>query len=152
LEARERFTSGNNSFIQNVAFIALFVGAIGIVTTLYNAVNERIAEIGTIKAIGATRLFILLMFLFEALMIGLIGSTLGVMSGMVGAYALSSIGGPRPGIGGGGAMGFQRPIAPEFIPNDIIDVWILSVVLSVIAGLYPAWKASGLSPVLALKR
>jgi len=152
LEARERFTSGNNSFIQNVAFIALFVGAIGIVTTLYNAVNERIAEIGTIKAIGATRLFILLMFLFEALMIGLIGSTLGVMSGMVGAYALSSIGGPRPGIGGGGPMGFQRPIAPEFIPNDIIDVWILSVVLSVIAGLYPAWKASGLSPVLALKR
>ena len=152
LEARERFTSGNNSFIQNVAFIALFVGAIGIVTTLYNSVNERIAEIGTIKAIGATRLFILLMFLFEALMIGLIGSTLGVMSGMVGAYALSSVGGPRPGFGGGGAMGFQRPISPEFIPNDIINVWLLSVVLSVIAGLYPAWKASGLSPVLALKR
>jgi putative ABC transport system permease protein len=152
LEARERFTSGNNSFIQNVAFIALFVGAIGIVTTLYNAVNERIAEIGTIKAIGATRLFILLMFLFEALMIGLIGSTLGVMSGMVGAYALSSVGGPRPGFGGGGGIGFQRPISPEFIPNDIIDVWLLSVVLSVIAGLYPAWKASGLSPVLALKR
>jgi putative ABC transport system permease protein len=154
LEAREKFTSGNNSFIQNVAFIALFVGAIGIVTTLYNAVNERIAEIGTIKAIGATRLFILLMFLFEALMIGLIGSTLGVMSGMVGAYALSSVGGPRPGFGGpgGGAMGFQRPITPEFIPNDIIDVWLLSVALSIIAGLYPAWKASGLSPVLALKR
>jgi putative ABC transport system permease protein len=152
LEARERFTSGNNSFIQNVAFIALFVGAIGIVTTLYNAVNERIAEIGTIKAIGATRLFILLMFLFEAMMIGLIGSTLGVMSGMVGAYALSSVGGPRPGFGGGGGIGFQRPISPEFIPNDIIDVWLLSVVLSVIAGLYPAWKASGLSPVLALKR
>jgi putative ABC transport system permease protein len=73
------------------------------------------------------------------------------MSGMVGAYALSSIGGPRPGIGGPGG-GAMRPIFPEFIPNDIIDVWLLSVALSVIAGLYPAWKASGLSPVLALKR
>jgi putative ABC transport system permease protein len=151
LEARERFTSGNNSFVQNVAFIALFVGAIGIVTTLYNAVNERISEIGTIKAIGAARFFILLMFLFEALLIGLIGSTLGVIFGMIGAYALSSVGSPGPGPGGG-IGGIRRPIAPIFIPNDIIDVWVLSVILSLIAGLYPAWKASGLSPVLALKR
>ena len=150
LQAREQFTSGNNSFIQNVAFIALFVGAIGIVTTLYNAVTERIAEIGTIKAIGASRFFILLMFLFEALMIGLIGSTLGVIFGIVGAHALSSVGGPRPGFGRGG--GIQSSIAPIFFPNDIIDVWLISVVLSVIAGLYPAWKASGLSPVLALKK
>ena len=89
LQARERFTNGNNAFIQDVAFIALLVGTIGIVTTLYNSVNERITEIGTIKAIGAPRMFILLMFLFEALMIGLIGSTLGVVSGMAGAYALS---------------------------------------------------------------
>ena len=90
LQARERFTGGNDSFIQSVAFIALLVGAIGIVTTLYNAVNERISEIGTIKAIGAARIFILLMFLFEALMIRLIGSTLGVVSGVVGAYAISA--------------------------------------------------------------
>ena len=95
LQARERFTNGNNAFIQDVAFIALLVGTIGIVTTLYNSVNERISEIGTIKAIGAPRMFILLMFLFEALMIGLIGSALGVVSGMAGAYALSSVAGPH---------------------------------------------------------
>ena len=57
LQARERFTGGNDSFIQSVAFIALLVGAIGIVTTLYNAVNERISEIGTIKAIGGSKDF-----------------------------------------------------------------------------------------------
>lgn len=152
LQARERFTGGNDSFIQSVAFIALLVGAIGIVTTLYNAVNERISEIGTIKAIGAARIFILLMFLFEALMIGLIGSSLGVVSGVFGAYAISSGGGgPRPGFGGGGG-GAPPQITPIFVPGDIANVWLLSVVLSVIAGLYPAWKASGLSPVLALKR
>jgi ABC-type lipoprotein release transport system permease subunit len=43
-------------------------------------------------------------------------------------------------------------ITPIFVLGDIANVWLLSVVLSVIAGLYPAWKASGLSPVLALKR
>ena len=85
-------------------------------------------------------------------MIGLIGSTLGVVSGVVGAYAISSGGGgPRPGFGGSGG-GAQPQITPIFVPGDIANVWLLSVVLSVIAGLYPAWKASGLSPVLALKR
>jgi putative ABC transport system permease protein len=156
LQARERFTSGNASFIQSIAFIALLVGAIGIVTTLYNSVNERISEIGTIKAIGAARIFILLMFLFEALMIGLIGSTFGVASGVFGAYALSSNGGaPGPGFGGGGGGGSaaSRPqITPIFVPGDVFNVWVLSVLLSILAGLYPAWKASGLSPVLALKR
>jgi putative ABC transport system permease protein len=151
LQARERFTNGNNAFIQDVAFIALLVGTIGIVTTLYNSVNERISEIGTIKAIGAPRMFILLMFLFEALMIGLIGSTLGVVSGMAGAYALSSGGGPpRPGVGGPG--GAQPQITPIFIPSDIVNVWTLSIILSIVAGLFPSWKASGLSPILALRR
>lgn len=150
LQARERFTSGNASFIQSIAFIALLVGAIGIITTLYNSVNERTSEIGTIKAIGASRVFILLMFLFEAFMIGLLGSTLGVMSGAAGAYALSSSGtGTRPGFGGPGG---QPQITPIFIPGDVINVWVLSIILSILAGLYPAWKASGLSPVLALKR
>ena len=121
-------------------------------TTLYNAVNERISEIGTIKAIGASRMFILFMFLFEALVIGVLGSTLGVLAGVAGAYALSSTGAsPRPSFGGGG--GGSRPqIPPIFTGGDIVEVWLLSVALSVIAGLYPAWKASGLSPVLALKR
>ena len=151
LQARERFTNGNNAFIQDVAFIALLVGTIGIVTTLYNSVNERITEIGTIKAIGAPRMFILLMFLFEALMIGLIGSTLGVVSGMAGAYALSSGGGPpRPGVGGPG--GAQPQITPIFMPSDIVNVWTLSIILSIVAGLFPSWKASGLSPILALRR
>ena len=152
MQARERFTGGNDWFIQSVAFIALLVGAIGIVTTLYNAVNERISEIGTIKAIGAARIFILLMFLFEALMIGLIGSTLGVVSGVFGAYAISSGGGgPRHGFGGGE----EEPNLKSRQYSFLVILQMsgsLSVALSVIAGLYPAWKASGLSPVLALKR
>ena len=130
----------------------MLVGAIGIVTTLYNAVNERISEIGTIKAIGAARIFILLMFLFEALVIGLIGSTLGVVSGVFGAYAISSGGGgPRPGFGGGGG-GAPPQITPIFITSDIENVWSLSIILSIVAGLFPSWKASGLSPILALRR
>ena len=76
-QAREQFQSGNSSFILDITFIALLVGAVVIITTLYTSVNERIKEIGTMKAIGAKNRFILSMFLSEALLIGLIGSTLG---------------------------------------------------------------------------
>jgi len=82
LAGRQQFQSGNSSFILDIAFIALLVGAVGIVTTLYTSVNERIKEIGTMKAIGAKNTFILLLFLSEALLIGLIGSTLAIAVGV----------------------------------------------------------------------
>jgi len=53
LQFRQQFTEGNNAFIQSIGVIALVVGAVGIITTLYTSVTERIKEIGTMKAIGA---------------------------------------------------------------------------------------------------
>jgi putative ABC transport system permease protein len=64
-------------------FVAFLVGTIGFVTTLYMSVNERIKEIGTMKARGAKPWFILSMFLSEAALIGLLGSTLGIFTGTV---------------------------------------------------------------------
>ena len=143
---------GNSSFQTGIAFIALLVGAVGIITTLYTSVNERIKEIGTMKAIGAKSRFILALFLSEALIIGLLGSTLGLLTGVAGAYLLTSgllgSGGGSPGSGGGGSAHF----APIFIPNDLLNVWFLSLSLSLAAGVYPAWKASRLSPLEALRR
>lgn len=162
LQIRERFLNGNSSFILSVAFIALLVGAVGIITTLYTSVNERISEIGTLKAIGAQKSFILSMFLIEALIIGLLGATLGLAVGISGSYLLSDFSGPRPGVGGGGGGpggggggpggGSQVHIPPVFLPADLLNLWILSLVLSIGAGLFPAWKASRLSPILSLRR
>ena len=86
LAARQQFQSGNSSFVLSIAFIALLVGAVGIITTLYTSVNERTREIGTMKSIGAKKWFILSLFLTEALLIGIIGSTLGLALGINGAY------------------------------------------------------------------
>ncbi len=101
------------------------------------------------KAIGAKPWFILSMFLSEAVLIGLIGSTLGIFTGTGVAYLLTS----GFGASGGGPPGAASPhISPIFLPNDLLYVWLLSLFISLVAGVYPAWKASRLSPLEALRR
>jgi len=146
LKVRQQAASGNASFILMVGIIALVVGAVGIVTTLYNSVTERIREIGTMKAIGAQNTSILALFLVEAALIGVIGATLGMIVGIGGGYLLSSF--TPSNIPGGPST----TIPPIYVPQDLIRVWVLSVSLAITAGIFPAWKASKLSPMVALRR
>jgi putative ABC transport system permease protein len=146
IAVRQQAASGNAAFILMVGIIALVVGAVGIVTTLYNSVTERIREIGTMKAIGAQNTIILALFIVEASLIGILGASLGVIIGIGGGYIMSVA---TTSVGGGGPA---VHIPPIFDPIDLIKVWLLSLGLSVIAGMYPAWKASKLSPLVALRR
>lgn len=147
MAVRQQAASGNAAFILMVGIIALVVGAVGIVTTLYNSVTERIREIGTMKAIGAQNAEILALFLVEAALIGIIGASSGMAIGMVAGIILGILTTTAP-AGGGPPV----HIPPIFVPTDLIKVWLLSLGLSVLAGMYPAWKASKLSPMVALRR
>lgn len=147
MAVRQQTASGNAAFILMVGIIALVVGAVGIVTTLYNSVTERIREIGTMKAIGAQNTTILALFLVEASLIGILGATLGVIIGIGGGYIMSIA--TTTSVAGGGQ---SVHIPPIFDPLDLIKVWLLSLTLSIVAGMYPAWKASKLSPMVALRR
>jgi putative ABC transport system permease protein len=169
LETIEEFTGGINSFLSSIAIISLVVGAVGIITTLYTSVVERIREIGTLKAIGAKSITILGLFLIEAVLIGIIGATLGLGAGIGMGYMLvsSSPGGgtsdeeengaTSPGSSGGDTQtSTQEPqqaesFTPVFLVEDMIRVWLISVGLSMVAGFYPAWKASRYLPVDALR-
>ncbi|MGI0014492.1 MAG: ABC transporter permease, partial [Nitrososphaera sp.] len=86
LETIQEFTAGFTSFILSIALVALLVGGVGIITTLYTSVMERVREIGTMKAIGAQSSFILALFLSEAVTIGVFGATLGMALGIAGGY------------------------------------------------------------------
>jgi putative ABC transport system permease protein len=141
LKTIQQFTAGINAFLSSIAIVSLIVGAVGIITTLYTAVVERTREIGTLKAIGAQNRNILALFLVEALLIGIFGATLGLLSGIGFGYALSA--GIRPGNGP-----YNPPI---FLASDMVRVWMISVGLSIIAGLFPALKASRLLPIAALR-
>lgn len=142
LETIEQFTGGITSFLLSIAIISLVVGAVGIITTLYTSVVERIREIGTLKAIGAQSSNILTMFVLEALIIGMLGATMGLLGGIGGGYALSQATPRNEG---------DPPLIPLFFISDMVTVWFISVALSVIAGLLPAWKASKVSPIEALR-
>ncbi len=142
----QKASSGNAAFTLMVGIIALVVGAVGIVTTLYNSVTERIREIGTMKAIGAQNIDILELFIVEAALIGIIGASLGVIIGMGAGYVLSIF--TTTSVQGSGNI----HIPPIYVPTDLLKVWVLSVTLSLAAGIYPAWKASRLSPMVALRR
>ena len=140
LKTVQEFTGGVSAFLLSIAVISLIVGAVGIITTLYTSVIERIREIGTLKALGAQKSNILALFLVEALIIGIMGATLGLLAGIGGGYLLTRAG---PGEG--------PPLDPVYLPTDMINVWMISVGLSIIAGLLPAWKASRVTPIEALR-
>ena len=146
LQTRQEITGGFSTLILAIAVVALVVGAVGIVTTLFTSVTERTREIGTMKALGAQKSDIMSLFLVEASMIGIMGATLGLAVGIAGGYVLTqtfAIGNISTG-----SMGIQ----PVFLASDLAYVWALSVALSLAAGLMPAWKASKLDPIVALQR
>jgi putative ABC transport system permease protein len=144
LQSIGEFTAGFGTAISSIALVALLVGSVGIVTTMYTSVTERTREIGVMKAIGARDRNVLALFLTESALIGIIGASIGLVVGVLGGYgvlslfALNSIG--------------PSELTPYYSWIDLGRVWALSLGLSIAAGLYPAWKASKLSPIVALRR
>jgi putative ABC transport system permease protein len=116
--------------------LSLFVGAIGIMNITFVSVKERTKEIGTRKALGARRRSILMQFLIEAVSICLIGG----IAGMVVSYAM--FWGVRVN-----APGF--PV--EFSPDLVAISMLVSVITGVVSGFAPAFGASRLDPVVALR-
>ncbi len=144
LQTIQEFAAGFGSVISSIALVALLVGSVGIVTTMYTSVTERTREIGVMKAIGARDRNVLALFLAEAAIIGIIGASVGLVVGVLGGYGVLSLFASN--------LFSSAEVTPRYPLSDLAKVWWISLGLSVAAGLYPAWKASRLSPIVALRR
>lgn len=122
--------------LSAVGAISLLVASLSIMTVMLVSVNERTREIGIKKALGATRGAIMLEFLFEAGLISLIGCIFGIAAG----YLLSSA----------GAAYFHAVFSMR--PDIMLMATGFSICSGVIFGVYPAYKASRLKPVDALRQ
>jgi putative ABC transport system permease protein len=161
LETIEEFTGGINAFLSSIAIVSLVVGAVGIITTLYTSVIERVKEIGTLKAMGAQNRTILVLFLIEALLIGMFGASFGLVVGIGMGYGLSATFGSDSSsensnedteeVSTTTTTSDDSSITPVYSAQDMAIVWVISVSLSMLAGLFPSWKASRYLPVEALR-
>ncbi len=123
-------------FMACIAAISLLVGGIGIMNIMLVTVTERTREIGIRKAIGAPRRSIVTQFLIEASVLSLCGGLIGVVAGFVGTLFW-------------GKMQYDLIVRPNLIITGI--ALLVSIALGIVFGVYPAFKASGLQPVVALR-
>src|SRR3989338_1918437 len=130
-----------NGMLVLIALVSVVVAFVNIMNTMYTSILERTKEIGVMKAIGAKNSDILLVFIVEAGLIGLVGGALGVLLG----YIISSIGGSIAA-----ASGFAL-LKPAYPISLIIGCLIFSLLVGAAAGFFPARRASKLKPVDALR-
>ena len=124
-------------FTIGIAGISAVVGGLGVMNTMIMSVMERRREIGVLKAIGATNSYVIRMILIESTIISLIGGLLGLGVGYLGSKAIGA-------FSGGQAQGIVTS-------NLALNSMLFALFLGVVGGLYPARKASQLSPVEALR-
>jgi len=129
--------------LVGIAGISLIVGGIGIMNTMYTAVIERTKEIGTMKAVGARNSHILLIFLFESGLLGLVGGAIGIVIGYglgKGAQYMATI-----GLG----TDLLRAYFPWYL---ILGALVFSFLIGTLSGILPALQAAKLKPAEALRR
>jgi putative ABC transport system permease protein len=132
-------------FLGGIAAISLLVAGIGIMNIMIVSLIERTREIGILKALGMKSRTVLYIFLTESIIIGLIGAVIGIISGWVLANVVALV------LGRGGIIGSALTITPILTVEVLLGALGFGVGVSVIFALYPAWRASKLKPVEALR-
>lgn len=136
-------------FLLGIGAISLIVAAVSILNVMIISVTERIHEVGILRSIGASRRDILLMFLYEAMMLGMIGSIVGGILSIVGGYFISQVAirVMTAGTTFGESASVFGPDTFFFIAGGVL----FGVIVSTLSGLYPAWQASRMTPIEALR-
>lgn len=130
-ETQQTFTF----LLSGIAAVSLLVGGIGIMNIMIVSVTERTKEIGIRKAIGARSKDVMLQFLIESVLMSVIGGCLGIMTGVLASYFISTYGN----------------LSPIISINSIVISFLFASFVGVFFGMYPAWKAAASNIIDALR-
>ena len=130
-----------NGVLVLIALISVVVAAVNIMNTMYTSVLERTQEIGVMKSIGAKNKYILMIFIVESGLLGLVGGIIGVIFG----YAIAKLG---ASIAASAGLSMLRPAFPLWLTLGCL---IFAFIIGMISGLVPSIQASKLKPVDALR-
>jgi putative ABC transport system permease protein len=128
------------TFVSAIGGISMLVAGVSILNIMMMSVTERIKEIGIMRSIGAQRREVMAMFLYEAIILGVVGSVLGGLMSLLGGYAISSL--------------MLQTTKYLFVPSSLIHIvygMTFGIVICLICGIYPAWRAANLNPIEALR-
>jgi putative ABC transport system permease protein len=135
LDIYNQLTGATYLVLTAVSAVALMIGGIGVMNIMLVSVTERTREIGVRKAVGATRLNILSQFLIEAVVLTAIGGVVGLVVGEIASLLMNKF----------------SPL-PAYVPIWAVFVGFgVSAAVGIIFGMWPAWKASRLDPIEALR-
>ncbi|MFA6364014.1 ABC transporter permease [Methanoregula sp.] len=140
LETATSTLSTVTTFIMAIGGISLLVAAVSIFNVMMMSVNERIQEIGILLSIGTEKGEVRRMFMYEAFILGLLGAVIGGVCSVIIGYCVVDA------MIGTTAYFFQ-PASILYVPAAMI----VGVVVCVISGVYPAWRASNMDPIDALR-
>ncbi len=132
--------SSMTTFVMAIAGISLLVAAVSIFNVMMISVAERVREIGILRSIGTRRGEVLRMFIYEATIIGAVGATIGAVLSLIAGYAIvvEMV---------GTSDYFFTYESLIYVP----EAMFIGIAVCIVSGAYPAWRASNLDPIEALR-
>jgi putative ABC transport system permease protein len=118
----------------------MIVAGVSIFNIMMMSVTERIKEIGIMRSIGTQKREVMSMFMYEAVILGVAGSFIGGVSSFIAGYAISAL-----------ILNSTKYLFVWSNAVPIIEGVVFGIVISLICGIYPAWKAANLSPIEAMR-